>query len=56
MADYGIQLGKVFFVGLLSVILTMDVVVGASGPVLLATKKAETAENFSSRRPSSRPC
>ena len=28
MADYGIQLGKLFFVGLLSVILTIDIVVG----------------------------
>jgi hypothetical protein len=28
MADYGINIGKVFFVGLLSVIVTADIVVG----------------------------
>jgi hypothetical protein len=46
MADYGIQIGKVFFVGLLSVILTLDVVVGLQALYYWQLDRTETADEL----------
>jgi hypothetical protein len=44
MADYGIQIGKIFFVGLLSVILTIDIVVGLQALYYWQLNREETSE------------
>jgi len=44
MADYGIQIGKVVFVGLLSVILTIDIVVGLQSLYYWQLNRVETSE------------
>jgi hypothetical protein len=44
MADYGIQIGKVVFVGLLGVILTIDIVVGLQALYYWQLDRVETAE------------
>ena len=46
MADYGIQLGKVFFAGLLSVILTLDVVVGLQALYYWQLNRVEISEDI----------
>jgi hypothetical protein len=46
MADYGIQLGKLFFVGLLSVILTIDAVMGLQALYYWQLNRAETSEEL----------
>ena len=46
MADYGIQLGKVFFAGLLSVILTIDVVVGLQALYYWQLNRVEMSEDI----------
>ena len=46
MADYGIQLGKVVFVALLSVILTIDVIVGLQALYYWQLNRAETSEDL----------
>jgi hypothetical protein len=46
MADYGIQLGKVVFVGLLGVILTIDVVVGLQALYYWQLDRVETTEEL----------
>ena len=46
MADYGIQLGKVVFAGLLSVILTLDVVVGLQALYYWQLDRMETSEDL----------
>jgi hypothetical protein len=43
MADYGIQIGKLFCVGLLSVILTIDIVVGLEALYYWQLDRTETA-------------
>jgi hypothetical protein len=46
MADYGIQIGKVFFIGLLSVILTLDIVVGLQALYYWQLDRTETADEL----------
>ena len=46
MADYGIQIGKVFFVGLLSVILTLDIIVGLQALYYWQLDRTETADEL----------
>jgi ATP/ADP translocase len=46
MADYGIQLGKLFFVGLLSVILMIDIVVGLQALYYWQLDRVETSEDI----------
>jgi hypothetical protein len=46
MGDYGIQIGKVFVVGLLAVILTVDVVVGLQALYYWQLNRTETAEEL----------
>lgn len=46
MADYGIHIGKLFCVGLLSVILTIDIVVGLEALYYWQLNRAETAESL----------
>jgi hypothetical protein len=50
MAEFGIQIGKLFFVGLLSVILTFDIVVGLQALYYWQLNRTETAESLY-RRP-----
>ena len=51
MADYGIQIGKVFFVGLLSVILTIDTIIGLQALYYWQLDRAETSEDLYQRPP-----
>lgn len=51
MADYGIQLGKVVFAGLLGVILTIDVVVGLQALYYWQLSSVETSEELYQRPP-----
>jgi hypothetical protein len=44
MADYGIQIGKVVFVGLLSVIVTVNIVVGLEALYYWQLGRVEVAE------------
>jgi hypothetical protein len=46
MADYGIQLGKVVFAGLLSVVLTVDVVMGLQALYYWQLDRVETSEDL----------
>ena len=46
MADYGIQIGKIFFIGLLSVILTLDIVVGLMAMYNWQLDRTETADEL----------
>ena len=46
MVDYGIQIGRVFFVGLLGVILTVDVIVGLQALYYWQVDRTETAEEL----------
>lgn len=46
MADYGIQIGRVVFVGLLSVILMVDIVVGLQAMYYWQLDRTETAEEL----------
>jgi len=46
MADYGIQLGKVVFVGLLSVVLTVDVVMGLQALYYWQLDRVEMSEDL----------
>ncbi len=46
MDDYGISLGKLFFVGLLSVILTIDAVVGLQALYYWQLDRVETSDDF----------
>jgi len=47
MDDYGISLGKLFFVGLLSVVLTIDAVVGLQALYYWQLARAEAAIDYS---------
>jgi hypothetical protein len=49
MADYGINIGKVFFVGLLSVIVTVDIVVGLEALYYWQVTQTEAAEDADPR-------
>ncbi len=46
MADYGIQIGKLFFVGLLSVILMLDIVMGLEALYYWQRDRGETADDL----------
>jgi hypothetical protein len=46
MAAYGIQLGRVFFVGLLSVILTAAIIMGLQAMFYWETARVERSEDF----------
>jgi hypothetical protein len=46
MADYGIQIGKVFFAGLLGIILTIDLIVGLQAFYYWQLDQVETTEDF----------
>jgi hypothetical protein len=46
MADYGIHVGKLFCVGLVSVILTIDFVVGLQALYYWQLNQAETSEDL----------
>jgi hypothetical protein len=46
MADYGIQIGKLVFVALLSVILTIDIVVGLQALYYWQLDRVETSEDL----------
>jgi len=46
MADYGIQIGKVVFVGLLGAILTIDAVVGLQALYYWQLDRAERSESL----------
>ncbi|MBN1855265.1 MAG: hypothetical protein JW829_21215 [Pirellulales bacterium] len=46
MDDYGIPLGKLFFVGLLSVVLLIDVVMGLQALYFWQLDRVETAEDL----------
>jgi hypothetical protein len=46
MADYGIQLGKLVFVALLSVILTIDIVVGLQALYYWQLNRVEASEDL----------
>jgi hypothetical protein len=46
MANYGIQIGKLFLVGSLSVIVTIDVVVGLQALYYWQLNRAETTEGL----------
>ena len=46
MADYGIPLGKLFFVGLLSVILVIDAVVGLQALFYWQLDRVETSNDL----------
>jgi hypothetical protein len=49
MSEYGIQIGKVFFAGLLSLILTTDLVVGLQALYYWQVHQAETTQDFFER-------
>ena len=46
MADYGIPIGKLFVVGLLSVILTCDIVIGLQALYYWQLNRVETSEDL----------
>jgi hypothetical protein len=46
MDDYGISLGKLFFVGLLSVVLTIDAVVGLQALYYWQLDRLETSDDL----------
>jgi hypothetical protein len=46
MEDYGIPLGRLFFIGLLSVVLTVDVVMGLQALYYWQLDRAETASDL----------
>jgi hypothetical protein len=49
MADYGINIGKIFFVGLLCVIVTIDIVVGLEALYYWQLNQIEAVEDAESR-------
>lgn len=49
MADYGINIGKVFFVGLLSLIVTTDIVVGLEALYYWQLNQTEAVEDAQPR-------
>jgi hypothetical protein len=51
MADYGIQIGKVVFIGLLSVIVTVDVVVGLEALYYWQLDQIESSDDLHQRPP-----
>ncbi len=46
MAEYGIQIGKVFFIGALSVILMFDIVVGLQALYYWQLDRVETSDDL----------